>query len=257
MSARPLEFTILTAARTGEAIGARWSEIDLDKGLWTVPGERLKSGRERRGPLSDRALAIISQLPDGEFLFAGRKPHKPLSQQAMLELMRDMRGKGATVHGFRSTFRDWAAKQTSSYPKELCEIALVYALSDKTEAAYRYDGEAAAEPDPTPAHRPRLIPPPSPGPEDGDAPRSVIARRRAHLRPAEAPSRSCRDRRRIGGGQSHRLSMLSGQSPPRPPTGPRRRFRRASFNLGLCELAIRDTQLGSRRPHITLQIPRV
>ena len=92
--------------------------------------------------------------------------------------MRDMRGKGATVHGFRSMFRDWAAKQTS-YPKELCEIALDYALSDKTEAAYRYDGEAAAEPDPTPAHRPRLIPPPSHGPEDGDAPRSVLARRRA------------------------------------------------------------------------------
>ena len=130
VSVRPVEFTILTAARTGEAIGARWSEIDLDKGLWTVPGERMKSGRERRVPLSDRALAIISQLPDGEFLFAGRKPHKPLSQQAMLELMRDMRGKGATVHGFRSTFRDWAAKQTS-YPKELCEIALDYALSDK------------------------------------------------------------------------------------------------------------------------------
>ena len=96
----------------------------------------MKSGREHRVPLSDRALAIISQLPDGEFLFAGRKPHKPLSQQAMLELMRDMRGKGGTVHGFRSTFRDWAAEQTS-YPKELCEIALVYALSDKTEAAYR------------------------------------------------------------------------------------------------------------------------
>ena len=176
VSARPLEFTILTAARTGEAIGARWSETDLDKGLWTVPGERMKSGRERRVPLSDRALAIISQLPDGEFLFAGRKPHKPLSQQAMLELMRDMRGKGATVHGFRSMFRDWAAKQ-DSYPKELCEIALDYALSDKTEAAYRYDGEAAAEPDPTPAHRPRLIPPPSHGPEDGDRPSPALCPR--------------------------------------------------------------------------------
>jgi integrase len=117
-------------------IGARWSEVDLDKGLWIVPGERMKSGSEHRVPLSDRALKIISQLPNSEFIFPGRKPDKPLSQQAMLELVRDMRGKGATVHGFRSTFRDWAAEQTS-YPNELGEIALAHAIRDKTEEAYR------------------------------------------------------------------------------------------------------------------------
>lgn len=131
-----LEFAILTAARTGEVIGARWSEIDLTSRLWTVPASRMKSGREHRIPLSDRALEIIGKPRDGEFVFAGRKPGTPLSNMSMLELMRDMRGKGATVHGFRSTFRDWAAEQTS-YPNELCEIALAHVVSDKTEAAYR------------------------------------------------------------------------------------------------------------------------
>ena len=136
-SALALEFTILTAARTGEVIGAKWSEFDLSTRLWTVPAARMKAGRDHRVPLSDRALEIIAQQPrGGEFIFAGRKPDRPLSQQAMLELMRDMRGKGATVHGFRSTFRDWAAEQTA-YPNELCEIALAHAVSDKTEAAYR------------------------------------------------------------------------------------------------------------------------
>lgn len=136
-SALALEFTILTAARTGEVIGAKWSEFDLSSRLWTIPAARMKAGRDHRVPLSDRALEIIAQQPmDGEFIFAGRKPDMRLSQQAMLELMRDMRGKGATVHGFRSTFRDWAAEQTA-YPNELCEIALAHALSDKTEAAYR------------------------------------------------------------------------------------------------------------------------
>jgi integrase len=136
-SARALEFAILTAARTGEVIGARWSEIDLSSRQWTVPPSRMKSGREHRIPLSDRALAIIGQPRDGaEFVFAGRKARTPLSNMSMLELTRDMRGKGATVHGFRSTFRDWAAEQTS-YPNELCEIALAHVVSDKTEAAYR------------------------------------------------------------------------------------------------------------------------
>jgi integrase len=136
-SARALEFTILTAARTGEVIGAKWSEFDLSSRLWTIPAARMKAGRDHRVPLSDRVIEIIAQQPkNGEFIFAGRKRDKPLSNMAMLELLRDMRGQGATVHGFRSTFRDWAAEQTS-YPNELCEIALAHAVSDKTEAAYR------------------------------------------------------------------------------------------------------------------------
>jgi integrase len=137
VSARALEFTILGAARTGEVIGAKWGEIDFDAKLWTVPPSRMKAGREHRVPLTDRALAILEAIPrDSEYLFLGAHKGKPLSNMAMLELVRGMRGKGATVHGFRSTFRDWAAEQTA-YPHELCEIALAHAVGNKVEAAYR------------------------------------------------------------------------------------------------------------------------
>jgi integrase len=137
VSARALEVTILTASRTGETIGARWPEFDLGAKLWTIPGERMKAGKEHRVPLSDRVVAILKALPrDGEFVFPGAKADRPLSNMAMLEIMRGMRGKGSTVHGFRSTFRDWTSEQTA-YPHELCEIALAHAVSDKTEAAYR------------------------------------------------------------------------------------------------------------------------
>jgi integrase len=107
-SARALELTILCAARTGEVIGARWSEIDVTSRLWTIPAIRMKSGREHRVPLSDRALEIIGEPSrrGDDFVFAGRKAGAPLSNMSMLELMRDMRGKGATVHGLRSSFRD-------------------------------------------------------------------------------------------------------------------------------------------------------
>jgi integrase len=136
-SPRALEFTIITAARTGETVGARWPEIDLSAKLWTIPGERMKSGREHRVPLSDRALHVLAGLPrDGEFLFPGAKADRPLSNMAMLELVRGMRGMGSTVHGFRSTFRDWCGEMTA-YPNEMCEIALAHTVSDKTEAAYR------------------------------------------------------------------------------------------------------------------------
>jgi integrase len=136
-SARALEFTILTAVRTGEAIGAKWSEIDLGTKVWTVPPERMKAGREHRVPLPDCALAVLETLPrEGEFVFPGARKDKPLSNMAMLELVRGMRGKGATVHGFRSTFRDWAA-ETTAYPHEMCEIALAHAVGNKVEAAYR------------------------------------------------------------------------------------------------------------------------
>ena len=137
VSPRALEFTILTAARTGEVIGAKWSEFEVDAKLWTIPAERMKAGREHRVPLTDRALAILEGLPrDGEFVFPGARKGKPLSQQAMLELVRGMRRMGATVHGFRSSFRDWANEQTS-YPNELCEVALAHTVNNKTEAAYR------------------------------------------------------------------------------------------------------------------------
>jgi integrase len=137
LSARALEFTILAAARTGETIGAQWSEFDLEKKLWMVPAERMKSGKEHRVPLSDRAIEVLSTLPhEADFVFPGARAKKALSNMAMLELMRGMRGKGATVHGFRSTFKDWATEQTT-YPNELTEVALAHAVSDKTEAAYR------------------------------------------------------------------------------------------------------------------------
>jgi len=138
VSARALEFTILTCARTGETIGAKWSEIDVGKKLWTVPGDRMKSGREHRVPLSDRAIAILKALPrenDSDWVFIGGKAGRPLSNMAMLELMRGL-DVDAVPHGFRSTFRDWAAEQTN-FPHELAEMALAHAVSDKVEAAYR------------------------------------------------------------------------------------------------------------------------
>lgn len=141
VSARALEFTILTAARTGEVIGASWPEIDLVSRVWTVPEQRTKTGRKHRVPLSDRALQILQEAPgeEGEpagFLFVGARKGKPLSNMAMLELLRGMRGKGPTVHGFRSAFRDWAAERTN-YPREVAEAALAHMVGDKVEAAYR------------------------------------------------------------------------------------------------------------------------
>lgn len=139
VSARALEFTVLTAARTGEAIGARWSEVDLEGQTWLVPADRMKASREHRVPLSDRAVDVLQSLPrlDGaEFVFPGARPHRPLSNMAMLELLRGTKGKGLTVHGFRSSFRDWAAERTA-YPREVAEAALGHVVGDKVEAAYR------------------------------------------------------------------------------------------------------------------------
>jgi integrase len=137
-AARALEFLILCASRAGEVINARWSEIDLEGCLWVVPGSRMKAGREHRVPLSESAAAVLEALPrDGDFVLPGSRPNHPLGQEAMLRVARSIRpGVAIHVHGFRSTFRDWAAEQTS-YPNELCEIALAHAVSDKTEAAYR------------------------------------------------------------------------------------------------------------------------
>jgi len=138
VSARALEFTILTAARTSEVINARWDEIDFDAKIWTVPKERMKANREHRVPLCERALEILYDLPredDYPHVFVGSKRGQPLSNMAMLELMRGMRP-GFVPHGFRSTFRDWAAECTN-FPREVCEAALAHGNKDKVEAAYQ------------------------------------------------------------------------------------------------------------------------
>jgi len=145
MGARALEFTILCAARTNEALGARWGEIDLAEAVWTVPVERMKAGREHRVPLSGAALAILHALlplrpadddKGAAFLFPGAREGRPLSGMAMLMLLRRMERGDLTAHGFRSSFRDWAAERTS-YAREVAEEALAHTLRDKTEAAYR------------------------------------------------------------------------------------------------------------------------
>jgi integrase len=131
VAARALEFAILTAARTGEVIGARWDEIDLTAKLWTIPGERMKAGREHRVPLSEAALEILRPLYErrtGDRVF-------PLSNMAMAMLLRRM-GRVETVHGFRSTFSDWCSEMTN-FPSEVREMALAHVVGDKVEAAYR------------------------------------------------------------------------------------------------------------------------
>jgi integrase len=139
VSARALEFAILTAARTSETIEARWSEFDLKTKVWTVPPERMKAGKQHRVPLSDRAVQILEGLPrehGSEFVFVSRsKAKQPLSNMAMLELLRGMRP-GLTVHGMRSSFRDWAGDRTS-FPKEVIEHCLAHQITDAAEAAYR------------------------------------------------------------------------------------------------------------------------
>jgi len=136
-AARCLEFVILTVARTGEAIGAKWSEFDFRAKTWTVPAERMKAGKPHVVPLSDRAIEILNGLPQtGDFVFEGARAGRPLSNTAMLMLMRRMGRSDLTTHGFRSTFRDWAAERTA-YPRDVAEMALAHTISDKVEAAYR------------------------------------------------------------------------------------------------------------------------
>ncbi len=139
VSPRALEFAILTAARTGEVVGARWSEIDISSGIWIIPAERMKSKREHRVPLSKRAIDILQSLPHdkkSDFVFIGDKAGATLSNMALLMTLRRMGRDDVTVHGFRSTFKDWATERTT-YPNEMTEMALAHVVSDKTEAAYR------------------------------------------------------------------------------------------------------------------------
>jgi integrase len=130
LSARALEFAVLTAARTNEVIGAKWSEINLEDNVWVIPAARMKAKRDHRVPLSDRAVEILREL--------SRKSHRVfrLSNMAMLELVRGMVGNGYTVHGFRSTFSDWCRDRTN-YARDVIEMALAHSIKDKSEAAYR------------------------------------------------------------------------------------------------------------------------
>ena len=140
IAARALEFAILTAARTGEVIGARWSEINLAERLWTIPAERMKkSDREHRVPLSEATIAVLERMKavrQGAFVFPGGRVGRPLSNMSMLMTLRRMGCGDSTTHGFRSTFRDWAAERTG-FAAEVAEMALAHTVSDKVEAAYR------------------------------------------------------------------------------------------------------------------------
>ena len=134
-----LELTILTAARTGEVLGARWSEVDFDKAGWTVPADRMKSRREHRVPLSDAALVVLRRMQEvrrGDHVFPGQRADRPLSNMAMAMCLRRMGRDDVTVHGSRSSFRDWAAERTS-YANHVVEMALAHTISSKVEAAYR------------------------------------------------------------------------------------------------------------------------
>jgi integrase len=136
-AARALEFTVLDVSRTGETIGARWPEFDLDDATWTVPAERMKGHREHRVPLSPAAVKLLRGLPRaGDYVFSGRRAKTPLSNMAMLALLERMGRGELTTHGFRSTFRDWAAERTN-YPNHVVEMALAHAIGDDVEAAYR------------------------------------------------------------------------------------------------------------------------
>jgi integrase len=138
VSALALEFLILCASRTNEVIGARWQEIDDTEKVWTIPGARMKSGKEHRVPLTSRALNIIgrSKGADDGFIFPGGKQGTALSNMAMAEMLKRMGHDSITVHGFRSTFRDWAAERTN-FQNHIVEMALAHTVGDKVEAAYR------------------------------------------------------------------------------------------------------------------------
>ncbi|WP_404379932.1 tyrosine-type recombinase/integrase [Caenispirillum salinarum] len=154
LAARALEFVILTASRTGEALGATWAEVDLAAAVWTVPGDRMKAKRDHRVPLSPQAVAVLEAMGEAYgrdgYVFPGQRKGKPLSYMGLLMLLRRMnpegecggfrwaddKGRAITVHGFRSSFRDWTAEQTA-FPGEVAEAALAHVVGDKVEAAYR------------------------------------------------------------------------------------------------------------------------
>lgn len=138
VGARALEFVILTAARSGEVRGATWAEFDDESAIWTVPANRMKAGKEHRVPLSAAALAVLRQQKEdslGDLVFPGQREGKPLSDMTLSAVLRRMQVE-AVPHGFRSTFRDWAAEETH-YANEVAEMALAHTVGNKVEAAYR------------------------------------------------------------------------------------------------------------------------
>ena len=137
--ARALEFITLTAVRLGEASGATWDEIDLEAKTWTIPASRMKADQEHRVPLSDAAISVLKtvrEIRQSDYVFAGFKPGRPIGGDALRELIKKLAGADVTVHGLRSTFRDWAAEQTN-VQREVAEMALAHAIPDAVEAAYR------------------------------------------------------------------------------------------------------------------------
>jgi integrase len=139
VAARALEFTVLTAARTAETIGAQWPEISFESKTWTVPAGRMKGGKEHKVPLSERAIALLRALPTekgNKHLFIGSQAGSGLSNMSMTAVLRRMGHDDITVHGFRSSFRDWAG-ETTNFPNHVVEMALAHAVGDKVEAAYR------------------------------------------------------------------------------------------------------------------------
>ena len=133
-----LEFLLLTAARISEVTGATWGEVDLSARTWTIPGERMKAGREHRVPLSDDALEVLKKAQafrDGDLIFPGIKAGRPLTQVYSLNLLQRITESRATIHGLRTTFRTWAAERTN-YPSEVAELALAHAVGSQVERAY-------------------------------------------------------------------------------------------------------------------------
>lgn len=138
MAAKALELLILTATRTSEVIEARWEEFNLTTAIWRIPAERMKAGKEHRIPLSPAAVTLLEHMQaikQNEFVFPGQRKNRPLSNMALLQLLKRMDRSDLTAHGFRSTFRDWIG-ETTHYPREVAEAALAHLLKDKAEAAY-------------------------------------------------------------------------------------------------------------------------
>jgi len=138
ISSLALQFIILTACRSGEALGATWDEIDLRAKTWTIPAQRMKAGQEHAVPLSDWAIEILKALPkidNNPHLFAGNRHQRPISAAAVTQTLSKPTHKKATVHGFRSSFRDWAGEQTN-FPRNDVERCLAHTVGDKVEAAY-------------------------------------------------------------------------------------------------------------------------
>ena len=138
LSYQAMRLTILTACRTSEVLGAHWSEFDFKTQTWIIPASRMKADREHRVPLSPAVQKLLNGLPrieNSPFLFPGVRKAKPISNMAMLMALRRLGRSDLTIHGFRSTFRDWAAENTL-FPREICELALAHKIADGAEAAY-------------------------------------------------------------------------------------------------------------------------